>query len=166
MASFNARTRSCLSAAWSRAAVPCTRARVHALMRKQAKRREEEGAHVAVSCSGFSVLVCWHRPCIASYSVDATDKNNNASVFFSELKERGAAPPAPPTIGGVGFFFLLRGLFLHKKNWLRSSFSCFYRAMRRSRSGWPALTHKPPQNHFEPPPKNQECPPYLMCGEY
>ena len=48
-----------------------------ALMRKQAKRRKEEGTHVAVSC--FSVLVCWHRPCIASYSVDATDKNKNVS---------------------------------------------------------------------------------------
>ena len=46
-----------------------------ALMRKQSKRREEEGMHVAVPC--FSVLVCWHCPCIASYSVDATDKNKN-----------------------------------------------------------------------------------------
>ena len=67
-----------------------------ALMRKQAKRREEEGTHVAVSCC--SVLVCWHRLCIASYSADATDKNKNVSSEKNDnISLRGALrPPNPP----------------------------------------------------------------------
>jgi hypothetical protein len=79
---------------WSRAAVPCTRARVHALMRKQAKRREEEGTHVAVSC--FSVLVCWHRPCIASYSVDAQTRTKML-VHKKITASAGAGGGAPRT---------------------------------------------------------------------
>jgi hypothetical protein len=36
-------------------------------------------------------------------------------------------------IGGVQFLLFLRGLFLHKKNWIRSSFYYFDQGMRRSR---------------------------------
>jgi len=64
------------------------------------------------------------------------------------------------------FFLFLRGLFLHKKNWIRSSFSCFDRGMRRGRSAAVLLTNNLPQNHFEPPLKGEKYPPYLMRGEY
>ena len=75
--SLVAQSRSCLSAACSRAAVPCTRARVRAPREKQVKRREEEGTHVAVSC--LLVLVCWHHPCGMHRILprDTTDKNQN-----------------------------------------------------------------------------------------
>ena len=79
---------------------------------------------------------------------------------------QGAQPPTPPAIRGVQFFLFLRVLLLHKKNRIRSSSSCFYQGMRRSRSGWLTSTNKLPKNHFEPPPKNQGYPPYLTRGEY
>lgn len=46
-------------------------------------------------------------------------------LTYWAVKERGAVPPAPPAIGGVHFFFFLRGLLLQHQIWSCSSFSCF-----------------------------------------
>ena len=54
------------------------------------------------------------------------------SQHFFPSQDRGVTGRFFAAIGGVQFPLFLRGLFLHKKNWIRSSFSCFYRGMKRS----------------------------------
>ena len=59
-------------------------------------------------------------------------KQKCRNIFFLG-RDRGVIGRFFAAIGGVQFLLFLRGLFLHKKNWIRSSFSCFDRGMRRSR---------------------------------
>ena len=89
----------------------------------------------------------------------------NANLFFPG-RDRGATGRFFAVIGGVQFSLFSRGLSLHKKNLIRSSFSCVYWGMKMSRSGWLAFTNKLPQNHFEPPLESAEYPPCLIRGEY
>ena len=60
-------------------------------------------------------------------------ENKNVATFFSWVETGVRSAVFFAAIGGVQFCLFLRGLFLHKKNLTRSSFSCFDRGMRRRR---------------------------------
>ena len=88
-----------------------------------------------------------------------------ANIFFLG-RDRGVTGRFFAAIGGVQFSLFLRGPLLRRQIRSCSSFSCFYRGIRRSRSGSSSPTNKLPQNHSEPPLKGEGYPPYLMRGEY
>ena len=88
------------------------------------------------------------------------------SQYFFPGSRPGVIGPFFAATGGVKIFLFLRGPLLRRQIRRRSSFFCFYRGMKRSRSGSSSSTNKLPQNHFEPPLKGEEYPPYLMRGEY
>ena len=76
---------------------------------------------------------CTAPPVIASYNNRRChNKNKNVATFFSWVKT-GCDRPFSQLSEERNSCYFLRGLFLHKKNWIRSSFSCFDRGMRRSR---------------------------------
>jgi hypothetical protein len=59
-------------------------------------------------------------------------ENKNVATFFP-WRDRGVTGRFFAAIGGVQFSLFSCGLFLHKKNLIRSGFSCFYRGMKMSR---------------------------------
>ena len=93
-------------------------------------------------------------------------ENKNVATFFFLGRDRGVIGRFFAAIGGVKFFLFLRGPLLRRQIRRRSSFSCFYRGMKRNRSGSSSPTNKLPQNHSEPPLKGEGYPLYLIRGEY
>ena len=76
-------------------------------------------------------------------------RSSYANIFFPGSSQ-GVTGRFFAAIGGVQFSLFSRGLFLHKKNLIRSNFSCFDRGMKRSRTGSSSPTNKLKRN----PPKS------------
>ena len=109
---------------------------------------------------------CTAPPVIASYNNRRCHNKNQNVVFFFLGRDRGVTGRFFAAIGGVQFSLFSRGPLLRRQIRRRSSFSCFYRGMKRSRSGSSSFTNKLPQNHSEPPFKGEGYPLYLIRGEY
>ena len=76
---------------------------------------------------------CTAPPVIAPYNNRRChNKNKNVTEFFFLVRPRCDRPFSQLSEERNSCYFL-RSLFLHKKNGIRSSFSCFDRGMRRSR---------------------------------
>ena len=85
--------------------------------------------------------------------------------FFFLGRDRGVTGRFFAAIGGVQFSFFC-AVLCYDVRYGGALFFLFLSGYEKVLIGLACFDKQTPQNRFEPPPKNQEFPPYLMRGKY